>query len=275
MASSAQLKKRLRGVSLTAKLSRAMKTVASAKYAKASRLYAAAQAAADETAAFAPLLPAAQTAENGAPPCFILLGYGRGLCGGYNLALHGFAGRRLAEAPGAVVFAAGKRAAAYLAEAGIPVYRAFFWPDVPAYADFLPLAEEALSLFRAGKVSAVHVLYQAYVNTLTQTPAEERLLPLPAAGHDDGQTLFLPSCGTAAAALEKKLYETAFAKFVFEASVGAQAATLAAMRTASDNAEKAAARLENEINRKRQNAVTAGVLETAGGAAPEKGETDG
>lgn len=272
MASLPQLKKRLRGVSLTLKLSRAMKTVASAKYAKASRLSAAARALAKETDAFCAFLPK-EPERSDAPPCIILLGYGRGLCGGYNLALHAFAEKILAQNPGAPLIVSGKRAIAFLAERGIPVHASFLLPDVPTYGDMAPLFRAAYTLFQEGKVGSVRVIYQAYINTLTQRPTEEEVLPL--RGEGKGDILFLPSRKTALAALTQKRFEAILSAKMYEAAVGAQAATLAAMRTAADNAEKATARLENEINKKRQSAVTTGVLETSAVALPEGGETDG
>jgi F-type H+-transporting ATPase subunit gamma len=59
---------------------------------------------------------------------------------------------------------------------------------------------------------------------------------------------------------------------VLEAAAGAQAATLVAMRTASDNADKNAAALEADISHRRQSEVTSGVIETAGGNAAKRPE---
>ena len=111
------------------------------------------------------------------------------------------------------------------------------------------------------------MVYQSFHNMLTQTPAERQILPEPRATEtkDDGSLLYLPDRETIGAQLAVSCMDTAMYNLALENAAGAQAATLVAMRSACDNAEASAAKLEITINRRRQADVTASVIETAAG----------
>ncbi|MBR4205134.1 MAG: F0F1 ATP synthase subunit gamma [Clostridia bacterium] len=170
------------------------------------------------------------------------------------------------------------------------IRREFDLPDVPAAEDAAAILAEALALFGAGEVSSVEVISLSFVNMLTQTPSTRVLLPLvqetetPA---DDGtlkekkhtlfgapggkkktsppdDVLFVPNRDAVLRAAADTCVSADFYGTVLENAAAAQAATLVAMRTASDNAEQNAASLESDISRRRQSEVTAGVIETAG-----------
>ena len=277
MAGLQNLKKQLRSIRATGQLAGAMKTVSSAKYAKLGALHAAyagyAQAA-DRLrgrfgAEFAAALPCVNPA---APEGYLVLSSNRGLCGGYNNELLAEALRRLqAAARPCVVMTGGRVAEAFFQARRTPVRQSFRIPDVPGYADVQPLCEELLRLFCAGELSALYVVYQHFRNVLTQTPGCERLLPFGPAPQDDGpeqtagqpELLCLPDSRTVVRAAALTCFRAGVYSAVLEAASGAQAATMMAMRSAYDNAEESSARLELELNRRRQSEVTAGVIETS------------
>lgn len=273
MASLPQLKKRLRSVWLTVQISDAMKTVASAKYAKLTRRCASAKKQQAARATLQQLLPKTeQVSVEQKPVCYIILGYSRGMCGGYNTALNHEAEDLLKKEQAPYVLVCGSRSATFLSER-YPSCEVFCLPDVPDMLSLRPLAARALSLYRQGEVGQVVAVYQAFENPLVQTPHCQTLLPL--ASDTTGEEtpslpLMLPSKQAVMQAAEQELYEKALLSLALESALSAQAATLSAMRTAADNARKTAEKLENQINRSRQTAVTAGVLETAAGAAEEE-----
>lgn len=272
MAGLAQLKKRLRGVELSGQLAGAMKTVASAKFARLNKRYTTYRRYAEELELLlrrcGGVLPPALTGEPKERRCYLVLGYNRGFCGGYNAELHAFADRVLGRDPGAVLFVSGKAAVAHFAEKKQEIERQFVLPDIPDTTDCREMLEAVLAVYLSGEVSAVHILRQRYVNTLTQTPEELQLLPIKGEWEPGAlpEWLLLPDRETVFAGLWRRAMEAELYGAVLETAIGAQASTLTAMRTASDNAAKTAEKLENEINKKRQSAVTSGVIETASGA---------
>lgn len=279
MAGLEQLKKRLRSVELSGQLAGAMRTVASAKYARINRMYAGYRHYAEEMARLARLCGDSVIWHSGAaavPDCYVVLGHNRGMCGGYNAQLHAFMeevltkASRAGSAPAPLVILCGKATVAYCQERGIRYERSFLLPDVPDFDACRPLLELLESLYREGKVRSVHLIHQHFVNTLSQVPADKLLLPLEGSG-DGGQAdiLWIPDRETVCDDFGRRILDTVFFQTVLEAALGAQAATLTAMRTAYDNATESAEKLTVQINKRRQSAVTTGVIETSSGALHE------
>lgn len=274
MAGIEQLKKRLRSVELSRQLSEAMRTVASAKYARISAISTRYRAYCDELSTLSRFCGRSDAGENKAASpdarnCYVILGHNRGLCGGYNTELHNFAVSVLEKDPEAMVIVCGKAAVARFDEHRMRVDHRFSLPDVPDKGDCTPTFALFSQLFDEGKIASVSLVYQAYINTLTQRPTVKKLLPFATEESDEHEkceeTLFLPDRETINRDFISRIPEMIFYKTVLEATLGAQAATLMAMRTASDNAAKTAAKLQLEINKRRQSAVTTGVIETSSG----------
>ena len=290
MAGLEQLKKRLRSVELSGQLAGAMRTVASAKYARINRMYAGYRHYAEEMARLARLCGDSVIWHSGAadmPDCYVVLGHNRGMCGGYNAQLHAFLEEVLTKAaqagsdpadtageagqtPAPLVVLCGKATIAYCQERGIRYERSFLLPDVPDFDACRPLLALLESLYREGKVCSVHLIHQHFVNTLSQVPADKLLLPLEGSG-EGGQAdiLWIPDRETVCADIGRRSLDTVVFQTVLEAALGAQAATLTAMRTAYDNATESAEKLTIQINKRRQSAVTTGVIETSSGALHE------
>lgn len=274
MASLQELRKRLRSIQSTGQLAGAMRTAATAKYAKVSRVR-------DEFTPYARacrdmlrLLGAAgieRKAEVPAPrECLVILGGNRGLCGGFNAELLRFLDDELRKREDPLLLVCGRKAAVYLRERGM-AFEDFPLSDVPSYDEIRPLAERLRELYVTGEVERVLVVYQSFRNMLTQIPAAAQLLP---ETEPDGEEraaplLFLPDRETIGAQLAVSCVDAQMFDLALENSAGAQAATIMAMRSACDNAEASAADLEITINRRRQAEVTSSVIETASGSAQQ------
>ncbi|MBQ3177490.1 MAG: F0F1 ATP synthase subunit gamma [Clostridia bacterium] len=273
MASLLELKKHLHSIRTTGQLAGAMKTVSAAKL---SRLNGALQ----NFSGYQSLCTAMKERfghdlsdmypcrNPDAPRCFVVLGANRGLCGGYNMELYSHAESVLREASGSyLLIVTGRHAVNHFREAGYSIYKEHILPETLHYEDCMPLLGELLELYGSGTVSSVELLYQRFVNMLTQTPDTHRLLPLAAAGTDGAapETLYVPDRETVLRSAAATCVNADFYTHILEAGAGNQAATLIAMRSAFDNAEASAATLESAISRQRQSEVTSSVIETAGG----------
>lgn len=272
MASLRELRKRLDSVRMTGQMAGAMKTAAAAGYARFNAALARFTAYADACDgmrdrfgdALGEAYPAADPA---APPCFIVLGVDRGLSGGYNIGLYDYADAILAEAGEFRLFVAGRHAAAHFRERGIEPVREFTLAGAIRYEDAGRILEEAVEMLRAGEISSVTILWQRFVNMLTQVPDRFRLLPMEPSGaavRGDG-ALFLPDRDTVLRQAAAACVGADFYARVLEAGAGSQAATLVTMRAAYDNAETSSAELSADISRMRQSEVTSSVIETSGG----------
>lgn len=285
MAELGQLKKRLRSVELSAQLAGAMKTASSAKYSKIFRIYSAYRTYAAELEKLTGIPCAIQSDKEKNQPeqnkeCYVVLGYNKGLCGGYNSELHSFAENFIKDNGGGFICVCGKKTISYFKQNGIRADAEFILPDIPDTEACQPLFEAVLPMLFGQKVNSVTLLYQSFVNTLTQKPAAKKLYPftperIPKSDIPDNGILLVPDRETVVRELGEMISRTVFFETVIEAALGAQAATLMAMRTAYDNATETAEKLKNEINRKRQMDVTAGVIETSAGMSSEWEDEDG
>ena len=270
MAGLQELRKRLRSIRSTGQLAGAMRTAATAKYARLNRV----------RGTFSPYAQACETMLHhlggaGIPreteeirhrDAVVLMSSNRGLCGGFNAELFRFFSQREETGEEPLLFVCGRKAAAWLREQGRKAEE-FPVSDIPDYQEVKALSDRLRELYVSGEVERILVVYQSFHNMLTQTPAERQILPEPRATEtkDDGSLLYLPDRETIGAQLAVSCMDTAMYNLALENAAGAQAATLVAMRSACDNAEASAAKLEITINRRRQADVTASVIETAAG----------
>ena len=270
MAGLQELRKRLRSIRSTGQLAGAMRTAATAKYARLNRV----------RGTFSPYAQACETMLHhlggaGIPreteeirhrDAVVLMSSNRGLCGGFNAELFRFFSQREESGEEPLLFVWGRKAAAWLREQGREAEE-FPVSDIPDYQEVKALSNRLRGLYVSGEVERILVVYQSFHNMLTQTPAERQILPEPRAAEtkDDASLLYLPDRETIGAQLAVSCMDTALYNLALENAAGAQAATLVAMRSACDNAEASAAKLEITINRRRQADVTASVIETAAG----------
>ena len=252
-----------------------MKTVSSAKFSRVNAVYAAyakyAAACDDIISSFgealADVLPCTSP---DAPELVVVIASNRGLCGGFNSTLLAYADECFEEYKQSGreyrVVSCGRISAAYFAEHGVQTERDFVFPDVPAFDDCREFCEYLRNGFVNGDFSAVSFVYQHFKNMLTQIPTKKQLLPLGnssvSLSDSTGDVIYVPDRETVMKNACLSCVDCSIYSSVLDAATGAQAATMMAMREATDNVKDTIAALELEISRKRQSEVTSSVIET-------------
>ena len=261
------LKKQLRGIRSPRKLTKAMKTVATVKFSQLNAVYGQYAAYGNECLNIyrqhsAALLDEVRAANPAAPAAVVVMAANKGLCGGFNAELLSFASEELEKMGEHLLFVCGKQAVLYFREKGITMEENYVFPDVPEYAQSCQLLDELIKRRREGTISRVYVIYPHYANMMVQTPTIFELFPEPEEDRET-MTLFVPEQETVVRKAAKTIFRAMLHRLVLETATGAQAATLMTMRSAYDTATDYCEQLEGQINRKRQSAVTADVLETS------------
>lgn len=209
----------------------------------------------------------------------------RGLCGGFNSSITRAAQKYLiereAEGIEVVITAVGKKALAYFKHRRIPVHAAFDAPTVDdAVALSKRLAAEATSLFGAGDddddgtVQQVVILFNHFVNVLSQTVTHETVLPVPTAQESETtgpEPAYEPGRGELLEHLLPVSVESVLQQAMFDSIASEIAARRTAMDSATDNASSLIDELTLEYNRERQAAITTELMEIIGGAEALKG----
>lgn len=267
-----ELKKKLKGIKSTEKLTKAMKSVSAAKYSHLNKVY-------GEHLAFSAechtvyeqyrshidaLLPS--FSEN-APTAVFVMASNKGMCGGFNTEIFNFFQDKKARFPeNTVFFPCGKKAVSYFTEKLIPFEKSFIFSDIPQTAECNSFLGEILSMRENGKISKVFIIYPEFRNAMRQTPVMAELFSCEKSSEKETEkdgTLFVPDKETVLKSIMEAVLSDTISDILLQTALGAQAATLNTMRSAYDTASVYSAQLETQINRKRQSEVTADVLETA------------
>jgi F-type H+-transporting ATPase subunit gamma len=144
--------------------------------------------------------------------------------------------------------------------------------DVPHHSDVLGVIKIMLDAFVSGEIDRLYVLNNEFVNTMTQRPVMEQLLPVLAhetdevlRGHWD--YLYEPGAKEVLDHLLTRYVESIVYQGLVENNACEQAARMVAMKSASDNAGNIIKELQLVYNKARQAAITQEISEIVAGAA--------
>jgi F-type H+-transporting ATPase subunit gamma len=290
MASTRELRRRIKSISSTLQITRAMQMVAASKMRRAQQAALAGRPfirllyrIQRETISWAgedfshPLLETREVRKR----CVVLVSADKGLCGPLNTNLF-----RLATPfdPKTTVFiAAGRRAAQFLARTGRQMVAEFSYDDTPRFPDAKAIASLAADLFLKKEVDQVLVIATRFVNTLMQQPLCLELLPIgeikaakdlwmdmDLESHlaaDTGDTVFEPSADAVLGLLLPRSLDIYMYQVLLNARASEQSARMVAMKNATESAENLIKDLTLEYNKLRQGNITKELLEIAGGQA--------
>lgn len=261
------LKKQLRGIRSTKKLTKAMKTVSTVKLSKLNGIYSNCSSYSKECQTLLQrygkeLLKPLGEEDHFAPEAFVVIAANKGMCGSFNAELLAFAKKLIDDNPNHLVIACGKRAINYFNAKNVPIFKEYIFDDIPDYHESNMLLRNLVELRKSGEISKVHIIYQKYVNMMEQTPTMFELFSVDKEMSFDN-SLVIPDVETIIKKTASNVFSSILYEMVLETAIGAQAATLMTMRKAYDTASEKCEELESKINRLRQSAVTADVIETA------------
>jgi F-type H+-transporting ATPase subunit gamma len=146
--------------------------------------------------------------------------------------------------------------------------------DSPEVTDLTGVAKAVMDAFLEEELDRVYLVYNKFVNTMTQEVQREQLLPIsgieePEALHWD--YIYEPEPQPVIDGLMERYVEALFYHGVVENIASEQAARMVAMKNASDNAEDLIEDLKLSYNKARQAAITAELAEITSGAAALEG----
>lgn len=207
---------------------------------------------------------------------YILVSTDRGLCGGLNINLFKTAIQAMkAEADAGIeidLCLIGAKAAAFFnSYGGNVVATVRDLGEEPAVADLIGGVKVMLDAYSSGEIDKLYLVGNEFVNTMTQTPVVQQVLPLQA---DDDKDLkhhwdyiYEPEAKDLLDGLLVRYIESQVYQAVVENGACEQAARMLAMKNATDNAGDLIDGLQLVYNKARQAAITQELSEIVGGAA--------
>jgi F-type H+-transporting ATPase subunit gamma len=146
--------------------------------------------------------------------------------------------------------------------------------DTPGINDFIGVVKVMVDAYYNGTLDALHVVYNEFVNTMTQKPLIKQLLPLPKAEAETSKSLshhwdyiYEPDAKDLLDTLLERFIEMEVYQAVVENIACEQAAKMIAMKSATDNAGDLIKEFQLAYNKARQAAITQELAEIVGGAA--------
>src|SRR5215813_8494554 len=286
MHSTRDIRRRIRSVSSTAQITKAMQMVAASKMRKA-------QEAARAGLPFVDLMyrfqreATTQLQEFHHPLCqvrevrkraVILVASDKGLCGALNSNV--FRQATQFDPESTVFVAVGRKAAQFVANTQRRLIGEFTYSDSPRFPEARAIAAFARDLFLKGEVDEVRVLATRFVNTLTQEPINLQFLPvgeikeikIPGAEPESQlakrkESLFEPSPAAVLGYLLPHYLNIYIYQVLLDAKASEQSARMVSMKNATDSAKNLIEDLTLEYNKIRQGNITRELLEIAGGQA--------
>jgi F-type H+-transporting ATPase subunit gamma len=207
---------------------------------------------------------------------YIVISSDRGLCGGLNsnlfrkLILEIKEQRKQGIEP--VFCTVGGKALAFFKRfGGNVIAQATRLGDKPHIEDLIGTVKAMLNAYEAGEIDAIYVVFNRFVNTMTQTPTIRQLVPIISEEVESQQHhwdyIYEPDARVVLDQLLQRYIESLVYQVVVENGASEQAARMMAMKSASDNAGNLIDELQLVYNKARQAAITQEIAEIVSGAA--------
>ncbi len=279
-----EIRRRIRSIQSTAKVTRAMEMIAASKMKQAqSRVLAGRPYAEKMREVVAHLAGQARPGDEVHPllqrreverMAIIHITSDRGLCGGLNANINRASASFIIEqsVPVALV-AVGKKGASFMATYCQEILAEFSGlGDQPSLLDTLPISRVVIDDYCQGHIDQVYLAYSKFVSTVNQEPVLQQLLPIQPIEAQEAEYveyLYEPSPEAVLGHLLPRYVEMQVYHAILESIASEQSARMVAMRNATDAANDMIDELTLVLNKARQELITKELLDIAGGVVQE------
>lgn len=202
---------------------------------------------------------------------FIVIASSLGLCGGYNANI--FKEIKGNIKPGDYVYSIGSKATSYLLKnhQGVTDHKFDDLNTTFDFKDVTKLVTELTKMYRQKEISKIKIVYTEFVNNLTFRPRIVTLLPVDPSDFDHIEiskksTLFEPSPEEVLDSLIPMYLQAVIYGYIIESATSENAARRTSMENANDNADELTEQLLLKYNQARQTAITNEISEIVAGA---------
>ena len=202
---------------------------------------------------------------------YIVLTSDTGLCAGYNNNVAIYLNSLVEKGNGAKVVVVGSKGISYVSRYGVSTYAEYVGlPDMPATKDVNNIYNDAIYLYEKWEVSEVNIVYTEFISPVKQEVKSLKLLPVERMENSTGQYIIEPN--------EEEVFKTAMDMYLksqlktcmLSARASEQSARMTAMDGATENADDILQTLHIKFNRIRQGIITQEISEIVGGAEAQK-----
>ena len=208
---------------------------------------------------------------------YLVITSDRGLVGGYNSNILRTVMTKIRQRHTSndefVILSVGRKGKDFFTKQGMTILEsAIALPDHPTFADIKEIARKAVGMFSDGTYDEVYMYYNHFVSAIQQEVTEKKLLPLTnvEATGSTASYEFDPSAEAILEVLLPQYAESLIFGALLDGKASEHAASMTAMKSATDNATELIDGLTLSYNRARQAAITQEITEIVGGAAAQE-----
>ncbi|MGB3130008.1 MAG: ATP synthase F1 subunit gamma [Dehalococcoidia bacterium] len=274
------IRRRIRSIQSTAKITKAMEMIAASKMKQAQNRVLTGRPYAEKMREVVAHLAAQTQAGEEVHPLLqrrdakriavIHITADRGLCGGLNANVNRMTASFIAEqsVPVASV-SVGRKGATFMSRYCDETLAEFTQlGDRPSLLDTLPISRVVIDEYANGTIDQVYLAYTKFITTASQQPLLQELLPIEPAKMertDTAEYIYEPSSAVVLEHLLPRYVEMHVYHAILESIASEQSARMVAMRNATDNANEMVEELTLMLNKARQELITTELLDIAGG----------
>jgi F-type H+-transporting ATPase subunit gamma len=282
MANTRTIRRRIRGVQNTAKITRAMEMIASSKMRKAQERGLAGRPYSDKIKQVIADLAILQQDDSDIHPLLkrrpvkniavVLISPDRGLSGGLDSNLNKKAASFMLQQklPARMVIV-GRRGIEYMRRYERDTRAEFSkLGDKPSLIDTLPISRIIIEAYTKGEIDMAYIVYAQFINTMRQVPVVEQILPVipdESTKKRVSDYIFEPKAQEVLGRLLPRFIESEVYHVILESIASEQSARMVAMRNATDSANELLTALTLAYCKARQESITSELLDIVGGAA--------
>lgn len=203
---------------------------------------------------------------------YIVITSDTGLCAGYNNNVVSYL-EELAkdDKHNTMVITVGAKGIPYVKSAGLDTVAEYVdIPDIPTIKEVKMVYQNALKLFNDGEVEEVNVVYSQFISPVKQEPKIEKLLPVEKLEGDSGEQIVEPDLETVLIDALDIYLKGKLRNLMLSAKCSEQSSRMTAMDGATSNANDLISALNIKYNRIRQSMITQEISEIVGGAEAQK-----
>jgi F-type H+-transporting ATPase subunit gamma len=282
MANTRTIRRRIRGVQNTAKITRAMEMIASSKMRKAQERGLAGRPYSDKIEQVIADLAALRRTDEEIHPLLkkravkkitvVHITPDRGLSGGLDSNLNRKTSSFILEQSVPVTLVmVGRRGIDYMRRYGREIHAEFSkLSDKPSLIDTLPISRIIIDDYSSAVTDVVYLAYAKFINTMRQTPVVQQILPVvpnESAQEINTDYIFEPNPQAVLNGLLPRFVESEIYHAILESIASEQSARMVAMRNATESANDLLQSLTLAYYKARQESITSELLDIVGGAA--------
>ena len=203
---------------------------------------------------------------------YVVMTSDAGLCGGFNGGVVSYLQTLVGDKKkNSKIIVVGNRGIGYVKRAKLDTVGEYVdISDLPTVRDAKVIFDKALQMFIDGEVSEVNVVYSKFISTVRQEPSVDRILPIEKIEGKINRSLIEPNVEIVLEDAINIYLNGKIRGILLHSKCSEQSASMTAMDGATKNANDLLSALKLKYNRIRQGAITQEISEIVGGAAAQK-----